>query len=323
MEPEQPVQLEHILQHMSVGVAILDCSDLCVRYINPYLQSLLEQVEQPRRLREAIGHCLQELLPGEYYKVVLPLLQQVSTTGKRKMWPDIPFEGFLAARGRTYWRVVVERATSTTEQTNSGDRQPQAENRLIITVEDVTELARSRLYVDAIQSISSAIVGPYALPLVLDRILQAVQEMVGSTRCAIILLDSSVSNIEFRYPGFEKQGHKEPPLLPEAPPTATIAAQKGVHLRSQDWHPQVSEQLLPPWLAVVMVSVFGTVAADVVHVGFGVPYAVSTVAFAVALTAIFVVWYRSQRTLSIHSIHTRRRPCSGPSRADRESRALR
>src|SRR6266516_3048261 len=244
MEPEQPVQLEHILQHMSVGVAILDCSDLCVRYINPYLQSLLEQVEQPRRLREAIGHCLQELLPGEYYKVVLPLLQQVSTTGKRKMWPDIPFEGFLAARGRTYWRAVVERATSTTEQSDSGDRQPQAENRLLITVEDVTELARSRLYVDAIQSISSAIVGPYALPLVLDRILQAVQEMVGSTRCAIILLDSSVSNIEFRYPGFEKQGHKEPPLLPEAPPTATIAAQKGVHLRSQDWRPQVSEQLL-------------------------------------------------------------------------------
>src|SRR5689334_19563426 len=32
------------------------------------------------------------------------------------------------------------------------------------------------------------------------------------------------------------------------------------------------------WLAVVMVSVFGTVAAAVVHVGFGVPYAVSTVA---------------------------------------------
>ncbi len=244
MEPEQPVQLEHILRHMSVGVAILDCSDLRVRYINPYLQSLIDQVEQPQRFREAIGHRLQELLPDEYYKIALPLLQQVRTTGKKKMWPDIPFEGFLAARGRTYWRVVVERATSTTEQTNSGDRQPQTENSLLITVEDVTELARSRLYVDAIQSISSAIAGPYALPLVLDRILQAVQEMVGSTRCAIILLDSSVSNIEFRYARFEKQGRKEPPLLPEAPPTATIAAQKGVHLRSQDWHPQVSEQLL-------------------------------------------------------------------------------
>src|SRR5205823_8652931 len=137
----------------------------------------------------------------------------------------------------TYWRVAVERATSTSEQTP-------AEHTLLLTVEDVTELARSRLYVDAIQSISSAIVGPYALPLVLDRILQAVQEMVGSTRCAIILLESSVSKIEFRYSAFEKRGHKEPPLLPEEPATATIAAQKGVHLRSQDWHPQVSEQLL-------------------------------------------------------------------------------
>jgi uncharacterized membrane-anchored protein len=61
------------------------------------------------------------------------------------------------------------------------------------------------------------------------------------------------------------------------------------------------------WLAVVMVSVFGTVAADVVHVGFGVPYAVSTVTFAVALAVVFSAWWRSQRTLSIHSIVTRRR----------------
>jgi uncharacterized membrane-anchored protein len=61
------------------------------------------------------------------------------------------------------------------------------------------------------------------------------------------------------------------------------------------------------WLAVVMVSVFGTVAADVVHVGFGVPYAVSTVVFAAALAAIFILWYRVEGTLSIHSILTRRR----------------
>ena len=61
------------------------------------------------------------------------------------------------------------------------------------------------------------------------------------------------------------------------------------------------------WLAVSMVSVFGTMAADVVHIGFGVPYAVSTVFFAVALAAVLGVWYRSERTLSIHSIHTPRR----------------
>ncbi|WP_328885331.1 COG4705 family protein [Streptomyces sp. NBC_00316] len=61
------------------------------------------------------------------------------------------------------------------------------------------------------------------------------------------------------------------------------------------------------WTAVVMVSVFGTMAADVLHVGLGVPYAVSTPAFLVVLAAVFVLWYASERTLSIHSIRTRRR----------------
>lgn len=61
------------------------------------------------------------------------------------------------------------------------------------------------------------------------------------------------------------------------------------------------------WLACVMVSVFGTMAADVVHIEFGVPYVVSSVFFAVVLVMIFAVWYRSERTLSIHSIRTLRR----------------
>lgn len=61
------------------------------------------------------------------------------------------------------------------------------------------------------------------------------------------------------------------------------------------------------WLAVSMVSVFGTMAADVVHIALGVPYIVSTVVFALVLAGVFVVWYRTERTLSIHSIRTRRR----------------
>jgi uncharacterized membrane-anchored protein len=61
------------------------------------------------------------------------------------------------------------------------------------------------------------------------------------------------------------------------------------------------------WLAVVMVAIFGTMAADVIHVVLGIPYLVSTVFFAVVLAVIFVVWYASEKTLSIHSINTPRR----------------
>ncbi|HEU5377765.1 MAG TPA: hypothetical protein VFV38_20270 [Ktedonobacteraceae bacterium] len=61
------------------------------------------------------------------------------------------------------------------------------------------------------------------------------------------------------------------------------------------------------WFAVAMVAVFGTMGADVVHIGFGIPYVVSSVFFAFALAAIFLVWYASEKTLSIHSISTRRR----------------
>lgn len=61
------------------------------------------------------------------------------------------------------------------------------------------------------------------------------------------------------------------------------------------------------WLTVVLVSVFGTMAADVAHVQFGIPYQLSTAGFAVVLTAVFVVWHRTERTLSIHSIDTTRR----------------
>ena len=61
------------------------------------------------------------------------------------------------------------------------------------------------------------------------------------------------------------------------------------------------------WLAVVMVAIFGTMAADVTHVVLGVPYLVSSIAFALALAVIFAIWYASEKTLSIHSITTLRR----------------
>ena len=61
------------------------------------------------------------------------------------------------------------------------------------------------------------------------------------------------------------------------------------------------------WFAVAMVGVFGTMAADVLHVGLGVPYAVSTALFVVTLATVFFTWNAVEGTLSIHSIYTRRR----------------
>lgn len=61
------------------------------------------------------------------------------------------------------------------------------------------------------------------------------------------------------------------------------------------------------WFAVAMVGVFGTMAADVLHVGLGVPYIVSSVLFLIVLAAVFTSWYVAEKTLSIHSIYTLRR----------------
>jgi uncharacterized membrane-anchored protein len=66
-------------------------------------------------------------------------------------------------------------------------------------------------------------------------------------------------------------------------------------------------QAVAYWLAVSMVAVFGTMAADVTHVKFHVAYAVSTVAFAILLAVVFIVWQSVEHTLSIHSITTTRR----------------
>jgi uncharacterized membrane-anchored protein len=61
------------------------------------------------------------------------------------------------------------------------------------------------------------------------------------------------------------------------------------------------------WFAVMMVAIFGTMMADGIHDGASIPYAVTTPLFGLCVAAIFFRWYRSEGTLSIHTINTRRR----------------
>jgi uncharacterized membrane-anchored protein len=63
----------------------------------------------------------------------------------------------------------------------------------------------------------------------------------------------------------------------------------------------------PYWSAVAMVAVFGTMCADVMHIVLGLPYLVSATFYAICLIVTFVAWHRTEGTLDIHSIVTRRR----------------
>jgi len=58
------------------------------------------------------------------------------------------------------------------------------------------------------------------------------------------------------------------------------------------------------WLAVVLISVVGTLLTDNLTDAHGVPLWISTTVFSVLLAAVFGIWYARERTLSIHTIVT-------------------
>ena len=61
------------------------------------------------------------------------------------------------------------------------------------------------------------------------------------------------------------------------------------------------------WLTVVLVSVVGTLFSDNLVDNLGVSLWTTTAIFSAGLLVAFVAWHRSERTLSIHTIVTRRR----------------
>lgn len=78
-----------------------------------------------------------------------------------------------------------------------------------------------------------------------------------------------------------------------------------IALAVQFWHKKYVPAVY--WLAVVLISVVGTLITDNLTDNFGVSLITTTVIFSIALAAIFAGWYKSEKTLSIHSIHTYRR----------------
>ena len=112
------------------------------------------------------------------------------------------------------------------------------------------------------------------------------------TKAASTALGEAVSDFSIRV---------MPPVLAVLLGFALFVAALLLQLSRRRYIPQVY------WLTVAMVGVFGTMAADVVHVVIGLPYVVSAIFYAVVLAAVFLLWWRVERTLSVHEITTTRR----------------
>lgn len=86
-----------------------------------------------------------------------------------------------------------------------------------------------------------------------------------------------------------------PTVLVTAVVFAVVLAVQLTSVRSSPWR---------YWGAVVMVAVFGTMAADAAHVAVGVPYRASTLVFALALVVVFVGWRRTAGSFDVHHVDT-------------------
>lgn len=58
------------------------------------------------------------------------------------------------------------------------------------------------------------------------------------------------------------------------------------------------------WLAIVLVSIAGTLVTDNLTDVVGVSLITSSIIFSIALAAVFTSWYLKEKTLAIHSIYT-------------------
>lgn len=107
-------------------------------------------------------------------------------------------------------------------------------------------------------------------------------------------------------------GWRDGGRLPVRKPRPWLARNDGDHEpapRRRADRPVLCRRYIPSvyWLAVVLISVVGTLFSDNLVDNLGVSLWTTTGVFAVGLAASFIAWYRREHTLSIHTIVTRRR----------------
>src|SRR5579875_1867481 len=104
MQDGHTSQLEYILDTLTTGAAVIDTSALRVLYANAYLHELLGE---PWRNQNIINSHLEDILPREVYMAAQPVFEQAISSGAPIYFDEVPYEGFLEKRGRTYWRLAI------------------------------------------------------------------------------------------------------------------------------------------------------------------------------------------------------------------------
>ena len=104
MEPEQSAPHSFILGHVPLGIALIDATTLRVLYVNSYLTVLLDPAWHTRNVS---GHTLQEILAPDLLRKIEPPLREAYRDGTVRHYDDLPYEGSLETRGRTYWHVTI------------------------------------------------------------------------------------------------------------------------------------------------------------------------------------------------------------------------
>jgi serine phosphatase RsbU (regulator of sigma subunit)/HAMP domain-containing protein len=93
---------EAILEHVPVGIAVLDPKNLTVQQANAHL---VEHLEEPFRSRGVTGQPLAAFLPRSRELGLLAHVQRVAETGHALVLPDFAFHGFT--QGVVYWNLAV------------------------------------------------------------------------------------------------------------------------------------------------------------------------------------------------------------------------
>ncbi|MBV9092663.1 MAG: hypothetical protein JO132_02115 [Streptosporangiaceae bacterium] len=96
-------------------------------------------------------------------------------------------------------------------------------------------------------------------------------------------------------------------LYPHSRPTV-VAIETAILAVGLVWQFHVRRYAAAPyWFFAYSIAIFGTGVSDALHLVVGIPYAGTTLLWAVVLAIVFWRWHASERTLSIHSVYTRRR----------------